>query len=351
MLRKTLFAVASAALISITQAGAQIEATAQSGSFLVDGSPYSGGPILWFSLARITAGNGNPSVSSVTLSPQPNLPSNTRGRTVMRFFADGAGDLTQAHWQLPQDGDGGLSNAQAGETRFFSTWTSDWCIAPFNGHMFRSEVSVDGGASEAWVEVDIQEAPRPFLESVNGDFLHRQLDNGLEDRNSQSGQVLLDKNLTPQLEIDFTLPSFDMHRPNIFWQDFSETSSPYWDLSFSRMVVAFDGPNGFYTFSGPASDLVFFEPGESAVTKTIAGFEGTMSIDLNRILPGEYTVRYWAIPLSAEFSNGSNLIGCTDGFIPIEHVEMNVNVVPEPTTWLAMGAGLTALARRRRVCR
>lgn len=348
MQRLTFFAAVSVVLFASTQALAQIEATSYSGSFTVDGSPYSGGPILWFSLARISAGGSAPTTSSATLRPEPNLTNNTHGRSVLRYFADGIGDLTQAVWMLPEDGNGGMSAAQAGEARVFSTWTPGWCIAPTNNHGFNSEVTVLNPDTQAWVEVDVQEAPRPFLESITGDFTHSILDNGDADRNDDPGQILLDKFATPVVQIDFSLPQFDMHRPNIFWQDFTESASPFWDQTYSGMVVAFDGLNGFYTFASPISDLVFFEPDEGAISKSLDAFAGSMSIDLSGIRPGEYTVRYWAIPFSADYSDGTDLRGCAGGFIPIEHVEMGVQVVPEPATYVSMAVGALALGRRKR---
>jgi len=348
MLRTCLFAAVAAVFLAGSPASAQIEATSYSGSFLVDGSPYSGGPILWFSLARLEAGGSGPAASAATLGPEPNLAGNTHGRSVMRYFADGIGDLTQAVWMLPDDGDGGMSSAQAGEARIFSTWTPGWCVAPTNAHHFSSEVSVLDPNTQAWVEVDIQEAPRPFLDSISGDFTHSILDNGDADRNDDPGQILLDKFSTPSIQIDFGLPQFDMHRPNVLWQDFSETASPFFDQIYSGMIVAFDGPNGFYTFAGPISGQVFFEPGEEATTKTLDAFSGSMSIDLSVVRPGEYTVRYWAIPFAADYSDGSSLLGCAGGFIPIEHVEHGVQVVPEPGTYVAVGAGVAALLRRRK---
>lgn len=347
MRRLLLFAVLAS--ISLTTHGwAQIEAPEYSGSFTVDGSPYSGGPILWFSLARVSSGGLDPSVSSVTLVPQANVPNNTRGRTVFRFLADGTGDLSQVEWMLPTGNGGNMSVAQAGETRYFSTWTSGWCIAPSNNDSFRSSVTVLDPETEAWVEIDVQEAPRPFLENIDGTFTHTTLDNGSNDLDDTAGKVLINKFLTPNIELEFELPTFDMRRTNVFWQDFSETSSPFWDQTYSRMVVAFDGPEGFYTFAGPISDLVMFAPGEGDSVKSIAGFGGTMDLDLSMIRPGEYTVRYWAIPLTSDFADGTGTLGCEGGFIPLEHTEMNVTVVPEPTTWLALSLGGAGLARRRR---
>lgn len=343
-----LLAVTSTLGLAAVPALAQIEAPAYSGSFEVDGSPYPGGPILWFSLARLSAGGIAPNESSVTLVPQPNLPSNTRGRTVLKFTADGAGDLGLAKWMLPESEQGTTSIASAGESRLFQTWTPEWCIAPANNHSFRASVAVLGAGVEAWIDLDVQEAPRPFLENMTGPFTHTTLDNGTADQNLDAGQVLLDKNLTPGLSFDFGLPKFDMHRTNIFWQDFTETSSPFWDHTYSAMVVTFDGPNGFHMFTGPNSDLVLFAPGEGDSLKSIEAHSGSMSVDLSLVRNGTYTVRYWAVPLVGDFSDGSGHLGCANGFVPIEHVEMNVTVVPEPATFAVFGLGLIALRRRKR---
>lgn len=343
-----LLAVTSTLGLAATPGWAQMEAPAYAGSFEVDGSPYTGGPILWFSLARLSAGGVAPNASSVTVVPQPNLPSNTHGRTVLKFTADGNGELGLANWMLPESEHGTMSAAGAGESRQFQTWTPAWCIAPSNNHSFRASVSVLGTGVEAWVDLDVQEAPRPFMENMTGPFVHTTLDNGSADQDADLGKVTLDKNLTPTLGFDFELPSFDMHRPNIFWQDFTESSSPFWDHTYSVMAVTFDGAEGFYSFTGPNSDLVLFAPGEGDSVKSIDQFEGSMSIDLSQVRNGTYTVRYWAIPLVGDYSDGSGFLGCANGFIPIEHLEMNVTVVPEPAPLAALGFGVLALKKRRR---
>jgi hypothetical protein len=341
--------LALVAWLAFALGSAQITATSYAGAFTVDNQPYNGGPILWFSLAKIAAGGMNPATSMVWLAPEPNTAANTDGRTMMKFKADGTGDLSAATWKLPSASDGSESTATFGETRIFSTWTSGWCSAPINSHEFHSEVSVEEDAGQAWVEIDVQEAPKPFFVSSSGVFEHDYFDNGGFDQDPMMGSIVLDKFATPTVSLSFDLPSFSMHRSAVQWQDGTRSPSSFNDVAFSSLWVIFDGVDGQYAFLSPLSDPVKFNAGEDDIDKTISAFSDEFEIDISGIAAGEYSVHYRAVSWTADFVDASGAFGCRSGYVAFEHLENTVQVVPEASTMLALSfATLPFLFKRQK---
>lgn len=343
------FGVSAFACLVHAFAAAQMAATAYSGAFTVDNQPYNGGPILWLSLGRIAAGGLNPATSAVWLAPQPKAPGNTHGRTMMQYKSGGSGDLSTAQWLLPSQNNGSTSSAELGEVRVVSTWTPGWCLAPMNDHVFRSEVSLDNSNGQAWVDIDIQEAPRPFFVKSYGEFEHGRLDGGPYDQDPSSGSVVINRDSTPSISLEYSMPSFEMRRDPVQWQDGTKSNSTFHDKAFSSIWIIFDSPEGQYVFRGDTSDPILFSPGEGASEKMISGFGGAIELDMTQVRSGSYEVHYWAVPWTADFASEQGDIGCYDGFVAFEHIEFNVQVVPEPgtVTALALG-GLGALVRKRR---
>jgi hypothetical protein len=73
-----------------------------------------------------------------------------------------------------------------------------------------------------------------------------------------------------------------------------------------------------------------------------------MSLAISQVAGGTYNVHYWAVPWTADYTDASHQVGCSSGFVAFEHIEYNVQVVPEPGGVMAWASGLGGLAILRR---
>lgn len=334
---KQLIAI-SACLVSAS-AVAQFTVNGWSGRFEVNGNPYAGGPINPGNFAQLVSDDLTP-FSSVSFGMYANNGFDT-GRTMMKFTANGAGTFN-----LPSDRDGGTASANSGDTVFANTWNPLWFgVNP--EHIINADVAADPGES-ASIDIDIQAAPETQYFRESGSFVHDYLDGSIYDIDPTPGSIVIDKTLTPTINLSYVLPAYRFFRGEVTWADTSSSPSAFMDLVTSGMWFNLATDSQLYIFgSAFSSGEQIFNAGEGATSKVVGEFGSAFAFDISNVPLGLYTGQYWAIPWT-NFGTDTELGGLSIGGVEQEDLEQNIRIVPEPGTALTLLPLMAFVAVRKR---
>jgi hypothetical protein len=317
-------------------AHAQIEVPSFMGQFELNGGSYGGSPLVYGDILRMLANSGNSS-SSASFAPQDTPSGNTVYRSMVRFTAGGAGNFL-----LPSDREGNMSSANSGDQRVFGTWSNN--VYP-SSHTLSAEVSQSDPNSEGYIDVEVREAPRITMASTGG-WGNGLLDNSIYDIDPAVGSIVINKDATPSISNVYNLGSVDFTRGEVTWSDNTTSASLHRDHVFTGAWMWWERPSEFFVGSVEGSNRDDFAVGEGAATKSVAAEAGlNMSFDMTQVGYGTWTVKHWGIGWAQE-GYDSDLGFSSYGFVLNETIE-TVNVVPEPGTMAALGAGALMLIRRR----
>ena len=333
LLLKGSFAILALAATLSASAQTLLDATV-SGSSTVNGGAYSGGTLSNFDLLSLLA-DGGP--SGVTLSP--NNGAFDDRRSMVRFSAHGGADFS-----LPSDRAGHTVPGLDGDSVVMSSWNPDYFPQTPSPHVFRASVDSDPGDGST-LDVEVRDAPDPKYAKTGGSFLSTLLDGSVYDQDPTAGHVLIDRDLTPTLTIDYTLPEFTFTREVITWNDGSTTASPNRDEVHSGVWFSFDGVGG-RIFTSVDHSSRQFAPNEGLAQRVVASASGSFAVDMSLVANGTYSLRHSAVPW--HMGGYDNVLGGGAGGDFTDDVFENVQVVPEPASLAALGLGAAALLRRRR---
>ncbi len=328
--------------IGSASAYSQIIPTAYSGTtkYVSDDSDYTGDALDFGDRIQHRVGNGNGSSASSTFQPKP-VVNGGWGRKMIRYSASGIGDF-----MLPSDRQGNMSAAVAGEKRVLNTWNPEWNA---NSHLFSTSVQETDPDEVGAVEIEVQDSPIPFVSASSGSFLIDMLDGSSYDQNPVAGEIELNRGLTPIISLNYTVPEYTFTRGVVTWSDGSTTPSMNVDRASSGMWFLLNPVGGgpliiTGTPFGPSADWAI---GEGESSRVLSSFNGVVDIDISAVPFGLYDGLGWSIPWNLD-SYDSTITGSAGGYVEQEIIQRRINIVPEPATVIAFGAGLVALLARRR---
>ncbi|HRJ27144.1 MAG TPA: PEP-CTERM sorting domain-containing protein [Fimbriimonadaceae bacterium] len=331
-----------------SMAGAQLIPDSYTGTIVYpDSSPYTGSPLDSGTQIFMKVGGGAGSTATSVFKPQ-NMPDQGWRRRMIKFEASLDGDFF-----LPSDREGNESLASPGERRVFGTWNPAmwWQGGAAADHRFASSVVENSNGDPAQISIEVQEAPRPVVTSSSGSFLFDALDGSAYDQNPAPNQVELNRGLTPILTINFTIPTYTWTRTELQWIDGTTSSSVNIDGVSSSMWMVFrkdQNWSGDYTvFSSSFAPVEVFSQFEGLTTRTISGWSGQMTLDISNMGLGIYDILTSDLTWNQD-SHDDILEPGFEGQYRNMSFQPNINVVPEPGTLMALGAGAALLARRRR---
>lgn len=320
----------------------QVGVTSYSGDVSLNGSPFGGGTVGYGDQVHLGAQNGGIDYSSFNLSALPNNSSFFPGRYQMKATAT----VNGADVQLPNGRDGSTFSATDGDVSIFSTWDTAFYPQSPSPHTFSMSVDATGGGDGS-IDLDIEAAPTPSAILSGGSWTHDILDNSIYDQDPTVGSIVIDKTVNPILNLNFTLPEYTFNRDAVQWADGSTSNSAFRDDSSTSMWFLLDGAA---IYGSPFSPAQTFAAGEGPGAKIVNPFSGTVVVDLNTIALGTYTGRYWSIPWNT-YGYDNDLGGLSIGSVNLEYVESNIQIVPEPTSIIAIGIAVTGYLGRRRAKR
>ncbi len=316
----------------------QITTPSYSGNIFKNGVAYFGSGYGPGDTGSLNVGSADPlgTTSAATFVPTIDTNFTNVNRIVGYFTSTGAGTFN-----MPSNNIGGTTVASSA---YISTFNNAWMP---NMDQFNASV-VANGATDGAINYEFRSAPDPLGVRSAGTFSHGLLDGSSYDMNPIAGQTVIDKTLSPMLNIGYTLPSFDFTRSSILWSDGSHSNSPFIDAVASGMWMVFDnGVNVYYIQGSPFSPGQTFAANEGPGTKTVAGYSSSMVADISDLATGTYTVHYQSIGWHT-FGTQSQLGGLSFGFYDETQNETSVTIVPEPNGLVAiLGLGLLPLLRRR----
>lgn len=318
----------------------QLNVDSFNGSFNVNGSAYGGGGLSWGDLGEITA---NESLSSASFSSGPSLGFGAR-RSMMKFSAGSE----SADYMLPSDRDGNMTMASSGESRIFGTWNPDNMPTTAN-HSFNMSVEEFDGF-DATASIDVQEAKQPRVVGTSGVFTVGGLDGSAIDSDPRVGFVKINTDDFPSFSMAFENIGMTFNREQIQWQDNTVSNSIFYDMSWQGAWTYFenlDGGNGGI-FTQDETNRHTWNPGDGPSNESFAGYNSVLNMNLSQLAWGNYRVKHWAIGWWGIGDTETAQYNSAFGSIESEIEELNVRVVPEPSSILALAFGAGVIMRSRR---
>lgn len=344
---RTLFL--AALLVSSAAAFAQFSASNVVGDFTTWGSPVNNGDPVDDN-ARLYAQGG---AGGFTLTHRAINDYETYARSFVGFKAQ---SFTQADGedlevQLPSNNAGGTSIATQDEIRTFGAVASNFGGSSYTNTFNGSIVASGNASAEILMQSLSLGGGSPYAASISaGAYSCTNLDNGAWDLDPTVGKVKIDRAATPSIQLNFVVPEYTLQRDNLSLFD-NSYANPFYDRYSAGMLFFIVGKNGAQN-GGGLGDGRFDHATEYAAgdmaARSLVGDSGTLTLNTSQML-GTY-----------DFF-GSDLIwdwmGDTTGFPNTNYPatgswqhfqQLEVTVVPEPSTLAFFGLGLGALLLRRK---
>ena len=307
----------------------------------------------WDGNATLRASGGVGSASTTFTTDWRDGSSFSAERSILQFKANevAAGNI---NYSLPSDRNGGFSSAAAGESRYFGTWDNDSNPSSYDpGHKFSMGIDVTDGDGYVGVErKDVSQFVYNYSSSTGAS--HTNIDNSSIDLDPTVGHITIDKTVTHSFNVSAVLGAVDVTRPLATFSDGTQVASPFYDEAYTGEFFYLAGSDGYvpaHAYGDNSTDSQFYKPGDDdTVVKSFGNRTGGAIFDLTdpNAKEGKYTLILGSVLWNPMRDDQNNSLGSGYYGNFLSDVQfVDVTIVPEPASLIALGLGALTLVRKR----